>query len=1586
MSEITTQSIKGYKLLELIGEGAYGAVYRAHQPVVEREVAVKIILPGYASRPDFIRRFESEAQLVAQLEHLHIVPLYDYWRDPEGAYLVMRLMKGGSLADSLKETGPWQPAAAARLVDQVASALDAAHQQGVVHRDLKPANILLDEDGNAYLSDFGIAKQLAAAEEVTQTGAFLGTPAYITPEQVQGQPVTAQTDIYALGVVIYEVLVGEHPFPDTSSGELVAKHLKEPLPYVREKHPELPAALDGVIQRATAKDPNERYPSASALAEDYRRALQLDAYVPEEDIYNPYKGLRAFQEADAEDFFGREALTGQLLAHLASPGRAGRFLAVVGPSGSGKSSVVKAGLVPALRKVALPGSEEWFIVETHPGARPLQELQLALMSISADPGADIGELLAQDEDGLLCAVQATLPSEDSQLLLVIDQFEELFILVEDEAQRDHYLNILQHAVSAEGGQVRVVLTLRADFYDRPLKHPAFGRLVEESTAVVLPLSTEELEQVVQRPAERVGTVLEKGLVPAIIEDVAEQPGALPLLQYALTELFERREGRMLTNQAYQDIGGVLGALGRRAEEVYADLDPDSRQVARQLFLRLVTLGEGAEDTRRQVQRSELQSLFCDEPALIDQVIDAFGKARLLSFDRDPVTRGPTVEVAHEALLQEWHRLRGWLDQSRADIRMQRVLGNAALEWLASGQEASYLLRGSRLDQFEAWQATSDMALTQEEREYLQASLAERRIRDAEEEERLAREAAAERRSRNFLRALVAVLGIAAVAGVMLSLYAFNQQGIAQSEADQRGTAEAIAVEERQEAVIQADARATQQAIAEEQAEARAVAEEQALEDRDRAVEAEQDVRVQASIGLGSQALQELSGNFPERAVLLALEALENYPYTWQAEQALGQAVLNSRLRLMLNHEDEVVTVQWSADGNRILTSGWDSTVRIWDSDTGTELAKITKPNPGWAVWSPDEKSILSLNYIAEFVEKYKSFGDEMGKIEGLDTKEENIRTELTIWDAELLRPRFTLAQEEAGNPNFNLNIWEPWAPSGEQFLTFNREGEVIVWDSETGQLIKRMCCHQGEINQAMWSPNGELIGSSSSEDGSVIIWQVDTGQALYALPVDSSDSYVAFTSWSPSGVRFATKGRGGVGVKVYDSSNGQLLIILRVPGFHYQVKWSPDGSQLFTTSTSGGKGIGKLWDAESGQELARIPGLIQATSMDWSPSGDLVAVGTSDFSVHIWDINSDQEILKLGGAPPNIWQVAFSPDGKQLLAMGEDNSLKVYDLSPAFLTIPIPIGWTGGYWSRNGEQIAFGYEDGTVKIFNSETGAEELILSGHTDIPFWVEYSPSGDRILTCGYDQTAKIWDAKSGKLLLTFNEHEDTVYNCAWSPDGKYISSNDWTKGNVFVWDSRSGDVLNNFTLHTKDINQTIWAPNSELLLSMGNYGEAWIWDSLTGDILVPLYDSSFNHNVLSGAWTNDGNRVYLVSDDGFVRVFDTQTGGQLQKFPTLNAMGPIFLSPNGNRVVVSNSDGSLKVFDSFSGAELLSYNDQGIIIGSYSPDGSLLLSGNTAGSLKVYPTWQSTEELIEYAKECCILYELTAEERELFGLPPR
>jgi serine/threonine-protein kinase len=315
------RTVKGYDLLEKLGEGAFGAVYRAHQPVVDRQVAVKVILPEFANQPDFIRRFETEAQLVAQLEHLHIVPLYDYWRDPDGAYLVMRLMKGGNLED-LVEKGSLPLAQVAHVLEQVVSALSAAHRKGIVHRDLKPANILLDEDGNAYLSDFGIAKAIGAQSGLTLTGAIVGTPAFISPEQVQSLPITPQTDIYSLGVMLYVMLTGKHPFPETSPGDLIARHLRDPLPDLQDFSPDLPPELDSVIQHATAKDPAERYPDVDSFLADLRRILGPDlAPTPERsltdqilDVSNPYKGLRPFQEADASDFFGRESLIQQLLS------------------------------------------------------------------------------------------------------------------------------------------------------------------------------------------------------------------------------------------------------------------------------------------------------------------------------------------------------------------------------------------------------------------------------------------------------------------------------------------------------------------------------------------------------------------------------------------------------------------------------------------------------------------------------------------------------------------------------------------------------------------------------------------------------------------------------------------------------------------------------------------------------------------------------------------------------------------------------------------------------------------------------------------------------------------------------------------------------------------------------------------------------------------------------------------------------------------------------------------------------------------------------------------------------------------------
>src|SRR5262245_14385555 len=485
--DLSGREVRGYALRERLGIGGFGAVYRAVQSSIGREVAVKIILPRYANHPDFIRRFEAEAQFVARLEHPHIVPLYDYWREPNSASLVMRYMRGGSLAAALRD-GPLPADAVLQVLEQVGAALAVAHRAGVVHRDLKPANVLRDAEGNAYLADFGIAKDLGTAETdgATQAGAIVGSPDYLSPEQISDEPITPRTDIYSLGVMLYELLTAAKPFQTRTPSELLRLHLTTPLPSLRERRPELPEVFDAVIQCATAKRPADRYPNVASLVLAFREMVsgpaqaigRLDAE-PERDVTidterrtvvldvpveNPYKGLRAFGEADAADFFGRDALIARLLERMAEESVArgpwfvaaderqlttdheprttdtSRFLAVVGPSGSGKSSVVRAGLIPALRQGGIPGSEQWFITDLIPGAHPLEELELALLKVAVRQPAGLAEQLGRDERGLLRAARLILPDDAaSELVLIVDQFEEVFTLVEDEVARTHFL-------------------------------------------------------------------------------------------------------------------------------------------------------------------------------------------------------------------------------------------------------------------------------------------------------------------------------------------------------------------------------------------------------------------------------------------------------------------------------------------------------------------------------------------------------------------------------------------------------------------------------------------------------------------------------------------------------------------------------------------------------------------------------------------------------------------------------------------------------------------------------------------------------------------------------------------------------------------------------------------------------------------------------------------------------------------------------------------------------------------------------------------------------------------------------------------
>ena len=485
---------------------------------------------------------------------------------------------------------------------------------------------------------------------------------------------------------------------------------------------------------------------------------------------NPYRGLRAFTEADAPDFFGRSAIVRQVVDRFADAGPDARFVAVVGPSGCGKSSLVRAGVVPALRDGAL--GEPVLVTELSPGAEPYDELEAALGRVAVRAVRRLGDVIRGSSRGLLEAAELAIPG-DTDVVIVIDQFEELFTLTTHEAVRTDFLECIRVACADPDSRVRVIATLRADFYDRPLVYPRFGELLASRTEAIPPLQPDELEQAIRGPAERAGVSLEPGLVAAMIADAAHQPGALPLIQFTLTESFDRQHDGCMTLATYRELGGIVGSLSASADEAVRLASRDERHAIRQVFLRLVALGEGRSDTRRRVARGALDSLDIED-ATIDRVLDTFGRLRILTFDREPATREPTVEIAHEALLDAWPRLRRWIDEAREDLRQERVLIRVAGEWLAAGQDPSFLLRGARLEQAEAWLQKTDLALGHDVRRYVVASIAERtRERDADEQRRV-RETEIERRSARRLRALVAVFAAAALVAGSLTLVATDQ--------------------------------------------------------------------------------------------------------------------------------------------------------------------------------------------------------------------------------------------------------------------------------------------------------------------------------------------------------------------------------------------------------------------------------------------------------------------------------------------------------------------------------------------------------------------------------------------------------------------------------------------------------------------------------------------------------------------------------------------------------------------------------------------------------------------------------------------
>ncbi|HMG24399.1 MAG TPA: protein kinase [Kofleriaceae bacterium] len=807
--------INQYEMIKKIGEGGMGTVFLARDLRLGRRVAIKFL---QSDQPELTQRFLVEARTTARCQHDNIVVIYEVGEHGGAPYIVLEFLNGKPLTD-LTENGQRLPyTRAVEVMCSVLRALQCAHEHGIVHRDLKPDNIFITEAGTIKVLDFGIAKVMQqsgqagpAADKggggvrmpsplelatgtnnsLTRVGTIMGTLKYMSPEQWGiGIEIDHLTDVWACGILLHRMICGRHPLHPLDGNQLVVTAMLElPMPSMAEAAPtDVPRELIQIVDRCLLKTKEQRWQSAGELLSALEMFLPGRRTVALQIDESPYVGLSSFQEKNAGTFFGRNREIAAMVTRI----RDRPLMAVVGSSGVGKSSFVRAGLVPALKR----SGETWETLVVRPGRKPLDALAATIAPMVAtaanladdlDEQRKLVETLRREPGHLGHVLRLRARRDNRHLLLFVDQFEELYTLVADPAERAAFTACLSAVADDATSPLRVVLSIRSDFLDRVAEDQQFVSEMSQGLFFLGPPNREGLADAITQPADMAGFRFEStDIVDNMLDHLETTPGALPLLQFTAAKLWETRDiaRRMLTRQSYAAMGGVAGALASHADRVITDIGPQKAPLIRALLLRLVT----AERTRAIVPIAELRELS-REVGEIQRLIDQMVDARLLVVQTLEGGKGSTVEIVHESLVQGWPMLRRWLDENQDDAALVDQLRVAARQWQTKNFDAGLLWRGDSAAEARKFRARYKGPLSDVERGFLDAVIHF--------------DAAQARRRRTAIIAGFTTLS-AVVIAMMVLLVIVQKSRTAAKEKEAEAVSQRRVAEERLDQKVQAD--------------------------------------------------------------------------------------------------------------------------------------------------------------------------------------------------------------------------------------------------------------------------------------------------------------------------------------------------------------------------------------------------------------------------------------------------------------------------------------------------------------------------------------------------------------------------------------------------------------------------------------------------------------------------------------------------------------------------------------------------------------------------------------------------------------